>query len=68
MYSLQSSIFSMYKFLFVGCVPGNASILLTKTTAVRNEAALRYHKVRGLYFLAVVLVATIVILRRDTKM
>ena len=28
-------------------------LLLTKTTAVRNEVALSYHKVRGLYFLAV---------------
>ena len=30
-------------------------ILLTKTTAAQNEVALSYHKVRGLYFLAVVL-------------
>ena len=29
-------------------------ILLTRTTAARNEVVLRYHKVRGLYFLAVV--------------
>ena len=29
-------------------------ILLTKTTAVQNEFALRYYRVRGLYFLAVV--------------
>ena len=35
-------------------------ILLTKTTAARNEIALSYHKVRGLYFLAVVFAATIV--------
>ena len=34
-------------------------ILLTKTTAARNEVALNYHRVRGLYFLAVVFVATI---------
>ena len=34
-------------------------ILLTKTTAARNEVALSYHKVRGLYFLAVVFEATI---------
>ena len=33
--------------------------LLTKTTAVQNEVALTYHKVRGLYFLAVVFAATI---------
>ena len=38
------------------------NILLTKTTAAQNEVALSYHSVRGLYFLAVVFVATIVIL------
>ena len=37
------------------------SILLTKTTAAQNEVALSYHIVRGLYFLAVVFVATIVL-------
>ena len=36
------------------------TILLTKTTAAQNEDALSYHKVRGLYFLAVISVATIV--------
>ena len=30
------------------------TILLTKTTAARNEDALSYLRVRGLYFLAVV--------------
>ena len=35
---------------------------LTKTTAAQNEDALSYHRVRGLYFQAVVFVATIVIL------
>ena len=34
-------------------------MLLTKTAAVLNEVALSYHKVRGLYFLAVVFEATI---------
>ena len=34
-------------------------ILLTKTIAAQNEAAHSYHKVRGLYFLAVVFAATI---------
>ena len=33
------------------------TILLTKTTAAQNEAALSYHRVRGLYFLAVVFVS-----------
>ena len=37
-----------------------AFILLTKTTAAQNEVALSYHKLRGLYFLAVVFVATII--------
>ena len=36
------------------------TILLTKTTAAQNEIALSYHRVRGLYFLAVVFAATIV--------
>ena len=36
-------------------------MLLTKTTAAQNEVALSYHKVRGLCFLAVVFVATIVL-------
>ena len=34
-------------------------ILLTKTTATQNGVALSYHKVRGLYFLAVVLMRSI---------
>ena len=33
-------------------------MLLTKTAATQNEVALSYHTVRGLYFLAVVFVAT----------
>ena len=37
------------------------TILLIKTTAAQNEVALSYHRVRGLHFLAVVFVATIVI-------
>ena len=37
----------------------NQTILLTKTTAARNGAALSYPRVRGLYFLAVVFVAAI---------
>ena len=34
--------------------------LLTKTTDAQNEVALSYHRVRGLYFLAVTFVATTV--------
>ena len=36
-----------------------AIILLTKTTAAQSEVALSYHKVRGLYFPAVVIAVTI---------
>ena len=36
------------------------TILLKKRTAAQNEVALSYHKVRGLYFLAVVFVRSIV--------
>ena len=35
-------------------------ILLTKTTATQNEVALSYHRLRGVYFPAVVFVSTIV--------
>ena len=33
--------------------------LLTKTTAEKNEGAVSYHSVRGLYFQAVIFVATL---------
>ena len=36
------------------------TVLLTKTTAAQNEIALSYHRVRGLYFLAVAFTATII--------
>ena len=42
-----------------------APILLTKTTAVQDEAAPSYHRLRGLYFLAVVFAATIDILSQN---
>ena len=35
------------------------TILLAKTTAARNEVSLIYHRVRGVYFLAVVFAATV---------
>ena len=35
-------------------------ILITKTTAAQNEVALSYHKLRGLYFLAIIFAATII--------
>ena len=40
-------------------------ILLTKITAAKNEVALCYHTVRGLYFLAVAFVGAIVYLYDD---
>ena len=38
----------------------NLCILHTKTTAAQNEVALSYHRVWGLYFLAVVFAAIII--------
>ena len=35
--------------------------LLTKITATQNEVALSYHRVRGIYFLAVFFAMTIVL-------
>ena len=43
-------------------------ILLTKTTAAQNEDALNYYRVRGLYFLAVVFVRSIVLPPYPSKM
>ena len=37
-------------------------ILFTKTTAAQKEDALSYHRVRGLYFVAVVFVRSIAII------
>ena len=36
------------------------TLLLTKTTAAQNEVALSYHRVRGLYFLGVVFVRSMI--------
>ena len=36
-----------------------STLLLTKITATQNEVVLSYHKVRGLYFLAVVFMRSI---------
>ena len=35
------------------------TILLTQITSAQNEVALNYHRMRGLYFMAVVFVVTI---------
>ena len=49
----------------VDCKHANALIsvvamLITKITAAQSEVTLSYHRVRGLYILAVVFVATII--------
>ena len=38
------------------------TILLIKTTATQNEVAHSYHRVRGLYFLAVVFAAILIMM------
>ena len=43
------------------------SILLTKTTAAQTEVALTYHKVRGLYFMAVVFATTIILTHKGSE-
>ena len=43
------------------CVVNISTILLVITTAAQNVDALSYHRLRGLYFLAVVFVTTILI-------
>ena len=40
-------------------------ILLTKTTAAQNDVVLTYYRVRGLFFLAVVFVRSIVLRFND---
>ena len=50
----------MVLFILLCTLPSpSKSILLTKITAALNEVALIYHRVRRLYFLAVVFVTTI---------
>ena len=44
---------------------GVNTILLAKTTAAQNEVAHSYHKVRGLYFQAVVFVRSVIALLLD---
>ena len=53
MYLFANKIKSLSRY-FVIC------ILLTKITAAQNEAALRYHTVCGLYFLAVIFAETVI--------
>ena len=49
----------MLQAIYDNCMDG--IIVFTKTTAAQNEDALSYHRVRGLNFLAIVFVATIVL-------
>ena len=51
---INCNIFTIkYKVHYVYVITICVIILLTKTTAAQNGVALSYHKVRGLYFLAV---------------
>ena len=62
-------LYSVYCILFLSSTQQHISfgmydvlaILLTKTTAVQNEVALSYHRVRGLCFQAVIFGETIII-------
>ena len=49
----------MAYYLYMSRIDKKIIILLTKTTAAQTEDALSYYRVRGLYFLAVVFVATV---------
>ena len=60
---------SKKRFMTYTCITGNTeqlicngdnSILLTKITAAQSDVALSNHRVRGIYFLAVVFAATII--------
>ena len=53
----QSLLFNLWR---AHCITHEVTfnILLTKTTAAQNEDALSYHRVRGLYFLAVIFAPT----------
>ena len=48
---------TVYRFIRIS--ENTRCVQCTKTTAARNEAALSYHLVRGLHFLAVVFAAII---------
>ena len=47
------------KCLHLFSIYSRCTIIPTKTTASQNDVALSYYRVRGLYFLAAVFVATI---------
>ena len=51
-----------YKHLLTSLTVVMYTILLTKITAAQNKVALNYHRVCGLYILAVVLTAIILLL------
>ena len=48
-------IFTYFKLILAFIIMLYINLLLTKTIAAQNEVALTCHKVRGLYFLSVVL-------------
>ena len=43
------------------------NIFLTKITAVQKDVALSYNRIRGLYFLAVIFAATILLKTREKR-
>ena len=48
----NSVVYINYIYYIYNIILRLQTILLTKTTAAKNEVALSYHRVRGLYFLA----------------
>ena len=53
---MESELFSLHT---ISVISIGYNILLTKITTAQNEVTLRYYRVRGLYFLAVIFVATV---------
>ena len=70
LYIVQTTVYSTFRlYMLIGdvvrfCCAHDESgrqvgtILLTKITAAHNKVALSYHRVRGLYFLAVIFLGT----------
>ena len=61
MYIVYCILYIVYCMLYIVYYTYIYCTLLAKITAAQNEDALSYHRVRGLYFLAVVFAATIIL-------
>ena len=61
---LNKFMFDYIRVMIHRGIPANTC--LTKTTAAQNEDALCYHRVRGLYFMAVVFVRSTVAEQKST--